>query len=220
MTATHLRETLARLDAEWHHLLDTHPHVPLSWRRDCAAFAAASGLGEVLIVVRADPDAALGHLVRARAGGDDLSGRVVLQAILGKLVRMALVDPAASLDDYLAAAWERIVTYPVDARPTRIAANLVLDTLKAVKREYRRPVATPLVAPPQPDAATVLRWATEAGWLDADAVATLGAVYLEGRPGADVARSLGTSPGALRVRCHRAVQVLREHAVELADWAA
>lgn len=217
MTSTHLPETLASLDAEWRHLVDAHPHAPYAWRRDCAAFASASGLVEALAAIRTDPDAALHHLLIAHAGGDALAGRVVLQAVLPKLVRMALVDAAASLDDYLAAAWERIANYPTDARRTSVAANLALDTLKTVKREQRRPAIQPALPPRGPDVAAILAHATRLGWLDDDAAATLGAVYLDGRSGADAARHLGTSPGAVRVRCHRAVTVLREHAAELAE---
>lgn len=219
MTSDHLPQTLARLDAEWRHLLDTPWPEPLAWRRDCGAFATASDLAGVLPAIAAAPDAALHHLLVAHAGGDALAGRVVLRAVLGKLVRMATVDPLASLDDYLAAAWERIAHYPTATRPTSVAANLVLDTLKAVKREQRRPAIAPPVAPREPDAATILAAATALGLLDDTAAATVRAVYLDGLSGADAAAHLGVSPAAVRVRCHRAVRVLRSHAAELAGLA-
>lgn len=216
MTAAHLRESLTRLDAEWRHLVDSRPPQPYAWRRDCPAFASASGLGDVLAAIAAAPDAALLHLLEQHAAGDPLAGRVVLQAMVGKLVRMALVDPVACLDDYLAAAWLRIATYPTATRRSSVAANLALDTLKAVKREQRRPDATPPPTPREPDAATVLGVAADLGLIDDTAAATLAAVYLDGCSGADAARRLGTSPGAVRVRCHRAVATLRDHAAELA----
>lgn len=228
MTRHHLRGTLANLDAEWHHLVDSNPLEPLAWRRDCPAFAAASGLAGALAAIADDPDTALLHLLAAHAAGDLVAGRVVLQALLGKLVRMALVDEVACLDDYLAAAWERIATYPLIARPHRVAANLTLDTLKAVKREQRTPAlaAADVGAGRNSgmraeqsgsrDAGVVLRAALDAGVLDAAAAAALAVVYLEGRSGSDAAGRLGSTPGAVRVRCHRAVRALREHAAELA----
>lgn len=219
MTSDHLRETLASLDAEWRHLVESDPPQPRAWRRDCPAFAGASGLAGVVSAIAADPDRALLHLLEVHAGGDALAGRVVLQAVLGKLVLLARTDPAASLDDYLAAAWERIATYPTSRR-TSVAANLVLDALKAVKREQRRPAATPPVAPREPDAASILWVASDLGLIDPTAVATLEAVYLDGCSGVDAARRLGTTPGAVRVRCHRAVRALRSHAAELATAAS
>lgn len=219
MTSDHLRETLASLDAEWRHLVDSGPSEPYAWRRDCPAFAGASGLAGALAAVSADPDAALLHLLEARATGDTVAGRTVLQAVLGKLVRMALVDPVAPLDDYLAAAWERIATYPTAARRRRVAANLTLDTLKAVKREQGRQATAPSVVP-EPDAASYLAAATELGLIDATLAATLAAVYLDGCSGVEAAHRLGTTPGAVRVRCHRAVGTLRAHAGELARAVA
>ena len=198
MTRHHLQQTLHRLDAEWLRLLED-PAV-------ASAHAA----------IRHDPDAALLRQLAAQRAGDQVAGRIVLQALLGKMVRLALSDADASLDDYLAAAWERIATYPLTSRRSSVAANLALDTLKAVKREQRRPAPAPLVTPRGPDAASILDTAARLGLIDEAAVSTLTTVYLEGCSGSDAARRLGTTPGAVRVRCHRAVRTLREHAAELA----
>ena len=130
MTRHHLQETLHRLDAEWRRLIED-PRV----EHDFAS-------------IPHDPDAALWRLLAAQQAGDTLAGRIVLQALLGKLVRFALSDADASLDDYLAAAWERIATYPLTTRRSSVAANLALDTLKAVKREQRRAAPPPPGPPP------------------------------------------------------------------------
>ena len=47
--------------------------------------------------------------------GDQLAGRVVLQALIGRMVRMAQRDPRAGIDDYLARLWCVINSYPLIA---------------------------------------------------------------------------------------------------------
>ena len=74
--------------------------------------------------------------------GDQLAGRVVLQAVIGRMVRMAQRDPRAGIDDYLAQLWCAISSYPLQRRPVRIAANLSMDTLKArIRTPDARPVS-------------------------------------------------------------------------------
>ena len=221
MTRHHLQETLHRLDAEWRRLIED-PRV----EHDFAS-------------IPHDPDAALWRLLAAQQAGDTLAGRIVLQALLGKLVRFALSDADASLDDYLAAAWERIATYPLTTRRSSVAANLPLETHKAVYREQRgprptppgnppaaglpagpravgRPPPPPLDPPRAPPAASILGTAARLGLIDDAALSTLHAVYVDGCSGSDAARRLGTPRGAVRVRCHRAVRTRRAHAAELA----
>ena len=91
----------------------------------------------------ADKDGALRSLlIIARA--DDLAGRVVLQALLPGLKALArrLASLPGTRDELwqlvLAAAWGQIVSYPLARRPARIAANLLLDTLRAALAESER----------------------------------------------------------------------------------
>ncbi len=200
MTSDRLAATLAALDADWADVQVRHPE-----RRPAERLAEVAG----------DPDAALWVLLAEHAAGDPVAGQVVLRAMLGKLVRLAACDPVARLDDYLAAAWERIATYPL-ARRHRVAANLALDTLKAVKREQRSGRACVAVDPgPGMGADAVLAVAAQLGLLEEGARRVLEAVYVEGCSGPDAARRLGTTPGAVRVRCHRAVARLRDNREEL-----
>lgn len=90
-----------------------------------------------------DKDRVLCALLR-QARVDPLAGRVVLQAILPGLKRIAgrtLID-VRELEELwsllLAAAWARICGYPVERRPRRVAANLLLDTLSDALRELRK----------------------------------------------------------------------------------
>ncbi len=98
------------------------------------ALAGCVRLGEVLGRVRDDPDAVLAAVIGAAQRGDLQAGRIVVQAMLPKLVRMCSRDADNDLQTYLACLWETVVTYPLERRPARVAANLALDTLKRAKR--------------------------------------------------------------------------------------
>jgi DNA-directed RNA polymerase specialized sigma24 family protein len=80
-------------------------------------------------------DAALLALLR-RARDEPLAGRVVLEAILPGLKSIAgrmLIDVREREELWsalLACAWERIRRYPVERRPRRVAANLLLDCMR------------------------------------------------------------------------------------------
>ncbi len=205
MTCEAMTETLRRLDAEWNCLSE------------------AAGLVGSLAAVRNDPDAALLALLRRHAAGDGLAGRVVLQALLPKMVRMASRDAAADLSDYLAALWERICTYPVAQRPRRVAANLALDTLKLVKARTRGVDSFGWAAPQGPegwDAEDLLEAGERLGYIDATTRRTLRVVYVDGRSSRAAASELGMSSDSVRWRCSKGVRALRAHALDLAEELA
>lgn len=92
-------------------------------------------------------DRVLAAIVR-RAATDQLAARIVLQRVFPPMLaigrrrgrsRSVGFDYAFSL--VLSHAWEIIRTYPIDRRPTKIAANIVRDIeyLAFVRRERRRP---------------------------------------------------------------------------------
>ena len=229
---------LHRMDEEWA-ALQGDAAAEAACRRWAVGTSELTGCtrpAEVLARVAATPDAVLGHLLSEAAAGDSLAGRVVLQALLPKVVLMASVDPAAEVDDYLTAMWCEIAAYPLARRPTSVAANLALDTLKAVRRE-RRPVVDLATSPhlvlvvadrrptqvlgataggSEPSVAHVLARAREHRLVDAETGELLRSVYAEGLSGESAARRHGLSPGAVRVRCSRAVKVLAGHAELLA----
>ncbi|WP_232547107.1 RNA polymerase sigma factor [Propioniciclava soli] len=219
MTAEHWQATARAWDAEWERLAPPGRTVPTAWLLACPVLTPATWVCEVADVVRTDPDAVLLALLRLHRTGDTLAGQAVLRAMTPKAVRMAARDAEAGLADYLAALWERIATYPVERRPTRVAANLALDALKTVKsaRACRpthawAPVAEqhdPLVGDAVLDAGLRL------GVIDAQTRRTLACVYVEGHSSADAARELGTSSDAVRWRCSKGVRALRAHAGDL-----
>ena len=230
----HLRTAL---NGEWATLVDDGGGVPDAWQLPGTVLAGCEHLAAVLDRVREAPDPTLHALLTQCAAGDLLAGRVVLQAMLGKLVRMAARDPQAGLDDYVSALWLRIRTYPLADRPTRIAANLALDTLKAVQQQTRPPRGID-VTPYPPSAFVDTLWARTGGYDDGElaarrvirAAARLGlinsetravltSVYADGLTGASAAARHGKSAGAIRVQCHKAVRTMARHARQLADAA-
>lgn len=209
-----------------------HGWLPLGTCRD---------LDDVLAHVRQQPDATLAILLAACADGDLVAGRVVLQAMLGKVVRMVSTDRVATADDYVSALWCRIQTYPLAKRPRRIAANLALDTLKAVVHE-RGDLAASVCVQMAPDlvfdafcdeiltaealdhsrvgrldASRVVATATRLGLVDSTTGSVLLSVYDDGLSGRDAARRHRLSPELVRARCSRAVRRLADHAALLAE---
>lgn len=221
---------LRRMDVEWEALVEDRAAAEACrrWAVSTPALAGTTGPAEVLARVAGAPDEVLGLLLGRAAAGEVLAGRVVLQALLPKVVRMASVDRAAEVDDYLTAMWCTIATYPLERRPTSVAANLALDTLKAVRR-LRHPVVDVVTSPhvvllaadrapghvvgaasePRgPGAAHVLAQARHHRLVDPLTYDLLRSVYAEGQSGEVAGRPHGLSPAAVRSRCSRAVRVL------------
>lgn len=231
------------LNREWRALVALRDGVPRPWSAR-PALAACTDLDDVVARAARGEDAVLAALLAAAGTGDALAARTVLQAMLGRVVRLAGRDPQASVDDYVSALWCVIAGYPLAARPVRVAANLALDTLKEVHRERRwgrpgtasvwlagealervleqgRQQATPDWGGSLTElsAATVIAAGRRLLLIDAATEALLHHVYVEGLDGREAARRAGTTPGSLRVRCCRAVQKLAAQAPALAEAA-
>ncbi len=215
--------TAARLAREWATIGDTD--LPPLWR-DQPELSGGHTLGHVLGSIHgATADGVLICLVTLLQAGDRLAGRVVLQALMGKLVCLAARDRLHRLDDYVAQIWLTMASYPVAARPRSVAANLALDTRKAIWAERPREVVcepavvvalnAPSPACEEPDGDQVLRRAKLLGLLDGRAVAILRSVYLEGMPGRVAAVRHTTTETAIRWRCSKSLRVLAAHADEL-----
>lgn len=227
MTYEALRWRVDALNGEWARLAVLP--APAGWSGFLVGVGAGGGstLGEVLDAVPAASDAVLGGLLAACAEGDALAGRVVVQAMLGKLVKMATRDGEHDLGAYVAALWEVVRAYPLGRRPHKVAANLALDTLKAVKRGGRRlpvvvtdAVPTPAPRDPDPGGDRVLRAAVRLGLIDDETRELLSVVYVDGRDRREVASARGITQEALRARCSRAVRALRAGAGQLASAVA
>ena len=206
-----------RLNLEWAQLSCSpgSARAVASWRDRAALAGAASPeqvraqVGELDVPAR---DAVLLALLELAQAGDALAGRTVLQIMLGKAVRIAAsVSGGAELGGQreeavavaVAALWQAIRTYPVAGRPSRVAANLALDTLALVQRghtgssrhrpvcpevpvadlralcepEHHDPAPDQLSGPPDAQVFTVLAWAVRGGVLSLAEARLLSEVY-------------------------------------------
>lgn len=98
-------------------------------------------------------DQLLAALTRLFHDGQQLAGRVVLQTMMPKLVRITLRTTPTSTDNAwledrhhitLAEFWDVLSTYPLHRRPNKIASNLAMDTLHRVSGARRRDPVIPL----------------------------------------------------------------------------
>lgn len=143
-------DLVERLEAEWPALAAGPLRSPLrSWavaEPALAGFATPQQLLRHLRSLRGRREAEdeiLAALVR-QAAADPQAARVMLQALLPGLKALAgrlLLEPDEREEIWsalLAHCWERIRCYPIERRPARIAANVLLDTLQKTTRELKR----------------------------------------------------------------------------------
>ena len=228
------------LNREWRELGHGHLETASRWAAQHHALSGSDSFDEILQAAWIDPDAVLAALLAEVANGDRLAARVVLQSMIGRMVQMARRDRSAGIDDYISALWCQIRTYPLSNRPRRIAANLSMETLKAVSSE-RRWLKQGKVSPWPPEsflgeafeallmgavpedeplrADQVLRRGRRLDLIDGPTFSLLQGVYVEGLSGDAAARRHHTSAGTVRVRCGRAVARLAAHADQLIEAA-
>lgn len=173
-------------------------------------------------------DALLRALVR-RARHDPLAARLVLQRLLPGLKRRAgriLLDAGEREELWsllLACAWERIRAYPVERLPRRVAANLIVTSVRhALERLERERKHRLRIAGPPPvemaergrvegDIDALLAGAVRAGAISEEESQLIASTRLDGDPLARTAVELGLSRHALIVRRLRAEQRLFMH---------
>ena len=149
-----------RLNQDW-----THLNVSAStaasvrrWGRTEPALAGFQRPGDVVDAIdaadQAGKDAVLLALLRLMQADDQHASRTLLQAMLPGLSNTARriagkrrLDVGDDSEDVRQAVvgefWGVAAEYPVARRTSRVAANLALDTLKAVTKEVSRPVPIP-----------------------------------------------------------------------------
>ena len=97
---------------------------------------------------RAEDDRLLAALVRLAHSGQVMAGRIVLQAMLPKLVKISRTTGSTSSETQsredrchviVATFWTVMAGYPIHRRTTKVAAGLALDTLHELTRDLRRP---------------------------------------------------------------------------------
>ena len=203
------------LDREW---------AQLRTKRSAARRLDVPSLAELEQRVRAaGPEEAdqvlLGLVTRVVRERDDLAARVLLQLLLPgtrNLARRwwALGDPDERAAAAVTAVYHRIRTYPLDRRPGRIAANVLLDAARDLRRAVPRLVTTPVPDPRAPEQlptanpavelVEVLSDAVHDGILAADDAQLIARSRIAGHRVADIARHHALSTRALWDRRHRA----------------
>ncbi|AMS04116.1 RNA polymerase sigma factor [Acidipropionibacterium acidipropionici] len=221
--------TAADLNIEWDSLQDS----PVTWT-DCPELLHAVTAGDALALIGAFPDPILAFLIDRTQRGDELAGRTICQAFLGKLITMAAKARARgipdALDDCLASMWLTITDYPLDRRPTKIAANLVMDVHQHTLAHWMTPTdphevpVPPSVAldtvPPQPPtedltAPDIIALARQHHWISPAQANLLTEVYVDGMSGAQAAARHSCRPATVRSQCRHGVAKLRARADEI-----
>ncbi len=211
MAATH--PALKALNSEWQALLPTAVEQLAEWTATEPVLQGADDLDGVLDLIRQRPDDVLAALLRLGAGGQHLAHRVVLQTMLGMVVRLCAGRPAL-LPEAISELWLAIADYPLERRPRSIAANLAWTVRRSL--HIAPPPAPPPPEPPEPDAASVLADARRLRLIDDVTHRTLWTVYVAGLTSQQAADVLGTTAGAVRWRCSNALRRLAGRARLLA----
>jgi hypothetical protein len=139
------------LDDEWRQLSEDRV-AARRLRAVCAVAGDARTLGGIERFVRQagheDADLVLLTLVARAVERDALAARVLLQLLLPgtrALARRwwALGDPDERAAAAVTAVYHRICHYPLDRRPGRVAANILMDSAQELRRAVPRLVTVP-----------------------------------------------------------------------------
>jgi DNA-directed RNA polymerase specialized sigma24 family protein len=200
------------------------------WREAEPALARFTDTAAVIRFLRgpgtaSEKDAVLLALL-AWARREPVGGRVVLEAIQPGLLNLTVRltrdarDPDTMAATIFASVWEGIRCYPLESRRRRVAANLLLDTLKRTLRETghesewqgRRLLDRPGVElaaeedglPDGRNVVAVLVRAVEARAITGAEANVILATRIDGTTLVELARSAGVSYNAMAVRRFRA----------------
>jgi hypothetical protein len=222
-----------QLDQEWGRLA-TDRSTARRLGDVCCVAGGARSLGEVERFVRAaDPptaDRVLLALVARAVTGDDLAARVLLQLLLPGTRSLAnrwwaIGDPEERAAAAVAAVYGRIRSYPLARRPGRVAANVLMDAARELRRAVPRmpvtlaedptPWRPPVEVVPNPaiELADVLMDAVRDCVITPQDAELIAASRISGTRVADIAERRGTRPRTLWDRRQRAEQALADAAV-------
>jgi hypothetical protein len=219
------------LDLEWVRLSHDRP-AARHLAEVCRAAGRARSLDDVERFVRrardADADAVLLALVRRAVDRDALAARVLLQLLMPGTRRLArkwwaLGDSEECAAAAVAAVYHRIRRYPLERRPGRVAANILMDAEHELRRAVRGPVVAPIPDPldhwhhhddhrpvphPAEELAELLVDAVDDGVIQRDDAELIARSRIAGDRVADVAEHRGLRPRTLWDRRQRAEKAL------------
>lgn len=213
------------LDAEWRRFVRSPEAADAvkRWREVEPRLTELHTVADVL-VLRRDPNRA-DDVLRAlveRAPSDAPAARVVLQALLPGLVRIASWfaddDPETTAGEVVGAAWERICTYPAHRCGT-VASNLLFDIRKQIRADREQLPCTPAPVPARSAEDTVieamlfdqLRDLERSTVGDEDCFELILASRVMGHTLVDIAEARGDRPHNLLMRRRRGERRLREY---------
>ena len=219
-----MESVFTQLDRDWT-LLIRRQSTADKLAEACALADVRSADRLVPAMRRAGPEAAdavMAHLAQQAHDGSDIAARALLQLLLPGTCRLAarwwvLGSSEERAAAAVAAVYARIRRYPVDRRPRKIAANILLDANQDLARLARRAVAdrqttAPLeprllrarLEQPQPTAGEELRdvidEAVAAGRVPPDWAALIIATHIEGDDLPSIAVRTGTPVRTLQWR--------------------
>lgn len=224
-------QIFTQLNCEWDTVI-SDASVSM-WADQCPVLVGCWTAGEVLAAVQTDPNQVLLFLVEQAQAGNELAGRIVVQTMLGKLVRMSICGRARSVrsaaSDLVASLWERIMTLPLTGTLNNIPARLALDTLHASQQVWAREEA--LVLPAETSSMLVMEQSRVRGtddelsaaavlsageqWMCPQDAALMRLLYSDGVSVAEAASVLEVSPQTAYRRRQSGLGTLRAHARDL-----
>ena len=222
MTADHV----SNLERDWRRLQrGVLPKRVREWARSEPALAAFPEPARLIAFLRSDAppaakDSVLRPLVRL-ARDEPLAARVVLEALAPGLTRLAerVIFEERDRDELwaliLGHAWQQIRRYPLERRPNKIAANLILETRRAALAEFTRDRRRHCELPPRPlseraappasvDVETLLARAVAARAINADEAELILQTRIDGLPLRQLAAEHDVAYHTLNVRRLRA----------------
>ncbi len=220
-----------KLEQEWARLAPRFPGQDLE---AICAVVGATTLGELHAWVRSadrsEADRVMAPLAERAAAGSESAARVLLQLLLPGTCRLAaswwaLGDAEERASAAVTAVYQRIRNYPIDRRPTKVAANILLDAgqdlwraAKKLNAERTRVVCVDpgaVMAPrrhvephPADELAEAIHDAVAAGHIAAGDAELIVATRIEGRRLADLAIERGAKLRTLQWRRQVAEAVL------------
>ncbi len=219
-------QIFTQLNAEWELLSTTDVS---SWSAEEPSLVQCTTADEVLSMIPRRPNQVLLFLVQQTQAGNSLAGRIVVQTMIGKLIRMSNSGRARSIPtadvDLVASLWERIATLPLTGTLNNVAARLALDTLNATQQLWNREeiswiapeVAAKLHIDSRPEdeedpvsGSEVLAMGEQ--WMEPEDAEVLRLLYGQGASVAEAATMLDVSPQKVYRRRKVGLSVLREHA--------
>jgi DNA-directed RNA polymerase specialized sigma24 family protein len=149
------------LDRDWRRVVrGSLPERLRAWALAEPALAAFAEPARLIAFLRSDaPPAAKDSVLRPLlrlAHTEPLAARVVLEALAPGLTRLAerVIFEERDRDELWALilehAWQQIRRYPLERRPSKIAANLILETRRAALADFTRDRSRRSELPPRP----------------------------------------------------------------------